>query len=41
LQKLLFKSKPEKMTEQDLSAIRAAMSQLQSDAAHLISISEN
>ena len=38
LQKLLYKNKPEKMTEEDLRNIRAAMEQLQADGENLLNI---
>ena len=38
LSKVLFKSKPDKMTADDLAALKAAMEQLRSSSAHVISL---
>ena len=38
LSKLLMKSKPEKMSEADLTALRNAMENLRQSAAHLLSM---
>ncbi len=40
LNKLLMKAKPEKMTENDISNIRSAMSQLESSAANLLGMNK-